>query len=62
MENKKSNAALIWTIIGIVAAVGAAVFAIIHFWDDIKKLLPGKKEEDIFEDLDEFEELEAPEV
>ncbi len=61
---KKSNWTMIFTIIGAVVAIGAAVFAIIHFWEDIKKILPGKKkkEDELFDDLDEFDEFEELEA
>ena len=60
---KKPNLTMIFTIIGAVVAIGAAVFAVIHFWDDIKKILPGKKkDEELFDDLDEFDEFEELEA
>lgn len=37
---KKSNWGLVCSIVGAVVIAGAAVAALIHFWDDIKKLLP----------------------
>mgnify|MGYP001512011215 CR=1 FL=1 len=48
---------LILGIIGGVVVVGSIAVAMIHFWDDLKKLLPcfGKCDEG----LDDFDEIEA---
>ena len=54
MKNK--NTKLVLGIVGGVVVVGAIVVALIHFWDDIKKLLPCKKEEEDFEEFDDIEE------
>lgn len=56
MKNK--NTKLVLGIVGGVVVLGAIVVALIHFWDDIKKLIPCKKEEDDFEDFDEFDDVE----
>lgn len=55
---KDNKTKLILAIIGGVVVVGAITVAIIHFWEDIKALLPGKKdkEEEAFEDFEELEE------
>lgn len=53
MKNNKSK--LILAIIGGVVVLGAITVALIHFWEDIKNLLPSKKEED-FEDFEELAE------
>ena len=43
---KNSNLRLILGIVGGVVVVAAIAVALIHFWDDLKKLVPwGKKEE-----------------
>lgn len=53
---KNNNLKLILGIVGGVVVVGSIVVALIHFWDDLKKLLPcGKCEEE----LDEFADIEA---
>ena len=53
----KNNLKLILGIIGGVVVVGSIAVAMIHFWDDLKKLLPcfGKCDEG----LDDFDEIEA---
>ncbi len=55
----KQNSALkaILAIVGGVVVLGAIVVGLIHFWDDIKKLLPCCKEEDD-EELLEFDDIE----
>lgn len=53
MKNK--NLKLILSIVGAVVVAGTLVVALIHFWEDLKKLLPGCKceaEEDDFEDIE----------
>ena len=52
----KNNLKLILGIIGGVVVVGSIAVAMIHFWDDLKKLLPcfGKCDEGL-DDLDEIE-------
>lgn len=57
MENKNnSTLRVILAIVGAVVVLGTIVAAVVHFWDDIKKLLPGNKEEEVFEDFEELEE------
>ena len=53
----KNNLKLILGIIGGVVVVGSIAVAMIHFWDDLKKLLPcfGKCDEG----LDDFAEIAA---
>lgn len=53
----KNNLKLILGIIGGVVVVGSIAVAMIHFLDDLKKLLPcfGKCDEG----LDDFDEIEA---
>ena len=53
---KNSTLRLILGIVGAVVVLGAITAAVIHFWDDIKKLLPGKKSTC---ELDEFADLEV---
>lgn len=54
---KNSTLKLILAIVGGVVVVGSIAVAMIHFWDDIKKLLPcGKCEE--AEDFEDFEDVE----
>ena len=43
---KNSSLKLVLAIIGGVVVVGTMVVALIHFWEDIKKLLPCCKEKD----------------
>lgn len=52
---KNSTLKLILAIVGGVVVVGSIAVAMIHFWDDLKKLLPcGKCEEaEDFEDVEE---------
>ena len=52
---KNSPLKIVLIVVGAVVVVGTIAAAVIHFWDDIKKLLPGGKNE---EDFDEFAELE----
>ena len=57
MKNK--HAKVILSIVGGVVVLGTIVVALIHFWDDIKKLLPCKKvaeEETDFEEFDDIDE------
>ncbi len=56
MKKQNNTLKLVLSIVGAVVVVGTIVAAVVHFWDDIKKLLPGNKEEEVFED---FEELDA---
>ncbi len=61
METKKGILGKILTFIGVIVAIGGAVLAVLHFWDDIKeKLGCNKCEIDDLEDFveDEIEELE----
>ena len=53
---KNSSLKLVLAIIGALAVIGSIVVTVIHFWDDIKKLLPcGKCEE--AEDLEDLEDI-----
>ena len=58
-EKKKGTLGKLLTFIGILAAIGGAVVAVIHFWDDIKAKFSCKKTE--VEDLEDFveDELDA---
>lgn len=51
---KNSNLRLILGIVGGVVVVAAIAVALIHFWDDLKKLLPGGKKEELDEDFEEL--------
>ncbi len=55
---KNNTAKIVCAIVGGVVIVGAMVVALIHFWDDIKKLLPTGKDKDAedFSDIDIIEE------
>lgn len=55
MKDNNSNLKLICSIVGGVVIVAAIAVALIHFWDDIKKLLPSCK---CKEELGEFEDIE----
>ena len=61
-ENKKSSGTFgkILAIVGILAAIGGAVIALIHFWDDIKAKFSCKKTE--VEDPEDFLEEELGEL
>ena len=52
---KTSSLKLVLAIIGGVVVVGTMVVAPIHFWEDIKKLLPCCKEKDEFEEFEDIE-------
>lgn len=53
---KKNNTLkIVLSVVGAVVVAGAIVAAVIHFWEDIKKILPCCKQE---EDFEEFEELD----
>lgn len=54
---KNSNLKLILGIVGGIVVVSAIVVALVHFWDDLKGLIPGvgKKEPE----LDEFADIEV---
>lgn len=57
---KNSAWKAICAIVGAVVIIGAAVAAIIHFWEDIKAYLPCccKKDDDFeFDELDEIDEV-----
>lgn len=56
MKNK--NTKIIFGIVGGVVVLGAIAVALIHFWDDIKKLLPCKKVESDFEEFDDIDDEE----
>lgn len=51
---KNNNLRLILGIVGGVVVVAAIAFALIHFWDDLKKLLPGGKKNELDEDFEEL--------
>lgn len=51
---KNSSLRTILSVVGAVVTLGAVVLAIIHFWDDIKSLLPAKKDEDFDEDFEDI--------
>lgn len=51
---KNNSLRIILTVVGAVVTLGAIALAVIHFWDDIKSLLPTKKDE-IFDD--DFEDI-----
>ena len=53
---KKNKTGWILAIVGAIVVVGAITYAMIHFWEDIKSFLPGKKNEDDFEDFEALEE------
>ncbi len=55
--DKKSNLGTILGIVGAVVVVAAVAVAMIHFWDDIKKLFPCCKGQD--DELEEFSDIEA---
>lgn len=55
-KNSTSVTKIILSIIGAVVVLGTIVAAVIHFWDDIKNLLPSKKDEDEFEDFEDLTE------
>lgn len=48
---KNSNLRLILGIVGGVVVVAAIAVALIHFWDDLKKLLPGGKKDELDEEF-----------
>lgn len=53
---KNSTLKLVLSIVGAVVVLGAITAAVIHFWEDIKKLLPCGKtacEMDEFADIEE---------
>lgn len=54
---KNSTLKLVFAIVGGVVTLGAIAVALIHFWDDIKKLLPSGK--CCTEAAEEFEDIEA---
>ena len=56
MNEKKSALGKILTFIGLLTAIGAMVYAVIHFWEDLKAKLSRK--DDQLEDLEEFVEDE----
>lgn len=55
---KNSSLKLVLAIIGGVVVLGSLVVAVVHFWDDLKKLCPCCKCKD---DAENLEEPEAPE-
>lgn len=60
MEEKKGILGKILAFIGIVVAIGGAVLAVLHFWDDIKEKL-GLNKCDI-EELGDFVEDEIEDL
>lgn len=54
---KKNSWGLICSIVGGAVIAAAAIVALVHFWDDLKALLPcckcGDDEDEVFADLDE---------
>lgn len=53
---KNSTLKIIFTIVGAVVVLGTIAAAVIHFWEDIKKLIPAKKDDKDFEDFDDLAE------
>ena len=53
-EMKNNTLRVILTVVGAVVTLGAMVLAIVHFWDDIKSLLPTKKDEVFDEDFEDI--------
>lgn len=53
---KNNHLKFILGIVGGVVVVGSIVVALIHFWDDLKKLLPC---ESCSDELDEFVDVEV---
>ena len=51
---KNNSLRLILTIVGAIVSLGAIAYAVIHFWDDIKELLPAKKDEVFDEDFEDI--------
>ena len=51
---KNNTLRTILTIVGAVVSLGAIAYAVIHFWDDIKGLLPAKKDEVFDEDFEDI--------
>lgn len=51
---KNNTLRIILTVVGAVVTLGAMVLAIVHFWDDIKSLLPTKKDEVFDEDFEDI--------
>ena len=54
---KNNTLKIVLSIVGGVVVIGAIAVALIHFWDDIKKLLPGCCQDD--EELIEFDDIDA---
>lgn len=57
MKDKNNTLKIVLAIIGGVVVVGAIIAALIHFWDDIKKLAPGCCKDD--KDLLEFDDIDV---
>ncbi len=53
---KNSPLKIIFTIVGAVVVLGTIAAAVVHFWEDIKKLIPCKKDEEEFDDFDDLAE------
>lgn len=54
---KNNTLKLVLAIVGGVVVLGAIAVGLIHFWDDIKKLLPGCCKDD--DELLEFDDIDA---
>ena len=57
MKNDNSTLKLVLAIVGGVVVLGAIAVGLIHFWDDIKKILPGCCKDD--DELLEFDDIDA---
>lgn len=51
---KNNTLRIILSVVGAVVTLGAIALAIVHFWDDIKALLPAKKDEVFDEDFEDI--------
>ena len=51
MEKKKGILGKVLTFVGILVALGGAVLAVLHFWDDIKAKLGCKCKDEELEDF-----------
>ena len=55
MKNKTLR--IVLAIVGGVVTVGSIVVALIHFWDDIKKLIPCDECCEELDEIDDFEDI-----
>ena len=57
VENMNKTLKMVLSIVGGVVVIGAIAVALIHFWEDIKKLCPacGKDETEEIEDFADYE-------